>query len=165
VSSEAATIARLAKRIVEAECARARGGQELAGAVEQTFVRLESMMSTLIGPVGFQSIMARAVHLTRGTWPWIERTQLGASAAVVLQQLSQERSAGSTSRARLVLAGFTSALEQEGPENLKAGAAELLANVLRLFCTFIGEELTLRLMHRTWPNLAAGDAGPGTEGT
>jgi hypothetical protein len=45
-----------------------------------------------------------------------------------------------------------------GTEPALRGGAALLATLLDLFCTFIGEELTLRQVRRVWTDLPAGDA-------
>lgn len=97
-------------------------------------------LATLMGHAGFRALLARALDL--------------ASAEVTWLNLVQVRADGS-------LEGFDPAQAQVTPKDFKADSAVLVAELLGLLVTFIGEKLTIQLLRATWPKLPAVPFEPG----
>jgi hypothetical protein len=56
------------------------------------------------------------------------------------------------------LAGFDEQAAQVDPEDAAEGGVALLAQLLELLATFIGENLTRRLMREIWPAVVLNDS-------
>jgi hypothetical protein len=95
--------------------------------------KLRRPLSTLVGAAGFRSLFLRALTLAKREAP--------------ISNLVQVKEDGS-------LEGFNGEATQTG--------AVLIANLLGLLVTFIGETLTLRLLHEVWPDLP--DSGISSKG-
>lgn len=134
----------LSRGIIEHEIDGRETPADVAAAIEVAFRRLYQVMSTVIGPLGFQAVLTRAVHLTRRACP-------GFNACDV--------TCGDT----VVMTGMSELIEREGAAQAGAAAVVLLANVIALLCSFIGEDLTFRLLRRGWTGLPGQEAGPGAE--
>jgi hypothetical protein len=52
-----------------------------------------------------------------------------------------------------VIKGLPAIIEREGPKVVAECAVALFANVISLLCSFIGEDLTFRLVRRVWTDL------------
>ncbi len=98
--------------------------------------KLRPQLSTLMGKSGFRALLSRALALAVSEAPWLAGVQVNAE-------------------------GF---LELQMPDNLKldaeqisAGHVALVAHLLGLLVSFIGEILTIRLVCETWPLLPVND--------
>ncbi len=150
------SVKQIACGVIEHETANSKDAPALAAAIEGVFAALEGLMATLIGPTGFRAVVDRAVHLTNGTWPWIQGTEILTSAQLIITgpaPPSGEAEGIARVNANVIISGLPSIIEHEGEDQVKAGAAALLENLLQLFCSFIGEDLTLRVVMRAWPYL------------
>ncbi|WP_433933475.1 hypothetical protein AB3662_03940 [Sorangium cellulosum] len=134
----------LSRRIIEHAIAGREGPADVAAAIEGAFRRLNQVMSTVIGPIGFQAVVTRAVHLTRRASPGFDACNV---------------TCGDT----VVMTGISELIEREGAAQAGAAAAVLLANVIALLCSFIGEDLTFRLLRRGWTALPGDAESPGAE--
>ena len=112
----------------------------LSGTFETTRVsvveKLRPQLATLMGKSGFRALLSRALALACSDVPWLGKLQVNAE-------------------------GF---LEEQVPGDLKleaqqiaSGHAALVANLLGLLVSFIGEILTIRLVCETWPLLPVND--------
>lgn len=90
-----------------------------------------------MGPGGLEALLTRAVQITARERPWLSSVTIGGSADCPLSGLSE--AAGS----------------RDGNDALE-GYAALLANVLDLLTSFIGEDLTMRFVRHAWPNVSFG---------
>jgi hypothetical protein len=115
----------------------------VSAAVEATLRRLHGQLSRLVGPVGLLALLMRAVHLAKKDFPWVAELEfrVGSEVAVV---------------------GLGACVEREGSQVVLAGCGRVLAHLLGLLCTFIGEDLTLRLLRREWPELPHGGTPTGS---
>lgn len=95
--------------------------------------KLRPHLATLMGNVGFRALLSRALALTTAEAPWL--------CAV---QVNQDGS----------LEGLDELGAQVDPDDIFEGCVVLLAQLLRLLVAFIGEDLTLRLVHEVWPILS-----------
>lgn len=93
-------------------------------AVSRVCDKLRRPIATLAGIAGFRSLLARALTLAKQESPDLDGWEV--------------KSDGS-------LQGLNGEAAQSG--------AVLIANLIGLMITFIGESLTLRLLHDVWPEV------------
>ena len=156
----------LARQIIERETSPDPGApEELAHSIERAFGRLEELMITLVGSVGFGAVMDRALHQTRGVYPWLAKVEVSSSATVLIRGQTSESAEKGRGRilALVMIGGLPEAVEQEGAARVREGTAALLANTIGLLCGFIGEDLTFRLLRRVWAELPRARTGSGPE--
>ena len=96
------------------------------GAIE----KLRSPLSALAGASGFSSLLLRALAIARPEAPWLSSIEIDASGAIDL------------AKAKPAIAS-----------EIAEGEIALVAALLELLVTFIGELLTLRLLRDAWPKL------------
>jgi len=99
-------------------------------------------LSALAGVAGFRSLLSRALALARAEAPSLSAVEVGAD-------------------------GSLKGLDELGPQKDKdmsgEGGALLIAQLLGLLLTFIGEGITLRLVQNVWPESAFDDRDSGKE--
>jgi len=128
----------LARQIVAIEAARVQAaGTEIDEGV-QVFEKLQVPLSRLAGPAGFASLLARAVAIAKAEVPALRVVQV--------------RPDGS-------LAGFDEIEHDPVAGTLEMGRVTLLAHLLGLLATFIGEGVTRRLALDAWPSLSIDSSG------
>jgi hypothetical protein len=98
----------------------------------QVCEKLRGPLSELAGSEGFRSIMSRALTLAKAEVPWLAAVQVNKDGSL-------ERPTG--------------AEKKKAMEEAAKGGAALLAQVLGLFITFIGESLTLHILQHIWPGV------------
>lgn len=127
------TMPDLASRLVAEEMHR--GGADLAPlrAALRVCERLRLPLSTYAGAAGFRSLLSRALSLAKTEEPWLAGLELKADGT---------------------LQPSAAAEEQIATEKAARAGAALVAQLLGLLVTFIGEALTLRLVHDVWPKAA-----------
>jgi hypothetical protein len=92
--------------------------------------RLRVSVSNCVGVAGYHALLTRALALVTAQVPWLDAVQVQVNGTLI---------------------GFAeTALIQEGDEEAK-GSATLLAQLVGLLKTLVGEAMTLRLMHPDWP--------------
>jgi len=121
----------LARRIVAIESARAKAGGTQVDEAVLTCAKLQVTLSKFTGPAGFLSLLSRALVL--------------AKADVASFSIVQVRADGS-------LGGFDEFNQDQDAGELANGRVVLVAHLLGLLATFIGESLTLRLARDAWPD-------------
>jgi hypothetical protein len=89
-------------------------------------------LSMLMGRTGFHALLSRALALARAEVPRLSAVQVQADGA---------------------LAGVDEPGTPVRPGELAEGSVVLLAQLLGLLEAFIGERLTLQMLHDVWPNL------------
>lgn len=90
-----------------------------------------------MGPDGLQALLMRAVQITARERPWLSNVSVGGSADCPLS-------------------GLAEAAESRNGNDALEGYAALLANVLDLLTSFIGEDLTMRFVRHAWPGVSFG---------
>jgi len=88
---------------------------------------------TLAGVAGFRSLLSRALTLARAEAPSLNAVQVAADGS---------------------LKGLEGLASQTDKEQARDGGAILIAQLIGLLLTFIGEGLTLRLVQDVWPEAA-----------
>jgi len=117
---------------------------EISGPTEPAFFRvyekLRRHLSALAGTAGFQSLVSRALTLARSETPGLGAVQITADGS--LQRIGELDP------------------QLDGHE---AGEWEiiLIAQLLALLFTFVGEALTIQLVQDVWPEVASDDGDSG----
>ena len=112
------------------------GGQsapdQIVGAIQDVFERLDAATSEIIGALGFRAVMGRAVQLSHCPFRWLEDSQADDAAPDALDPAQ--------------------IIARDGAAVVVDAAVGLLANIMALLCNFVGDNLTLRLLRKAWPN-------------
>ena len=103
--------------------------------------KLRPQLAALMGNVGFSALQSRALALANGQFPWLRAVHVKADGG---------------------FQGLDAVDAQIDPGEFFEGCVVLFAHLLGLLVTFIGEELTLRLMREVWPELPRDDLDFGT---
>jgi hypothetical protein len=130
----------LARRLLAYEASEKQSPEELAAAGERVYRRLREHLVVLLGPIGFDALWARAVHLAQ--------PKFRSADDVAGEQSLHARAYGLQAAVR----GRDSAA---GHHNLVV----TFASFITLLFTFIGEELSLRFIRQIWPDLPPDAAG------
>jgi hypothetical protein len=120
----------LARRLIGLETAR----DPSDGLVGETVLACEKLgvpLAKLVGVAGFRSLMARALALATEEVPWLNSVQVRADGS---------------------LEGFDAAGRQQGAVPGDEAGVVVVAQLLGLLVTLIGEPLTLRLVREAWPD-------------
>jgi hypothetical protein len=96
--------------------------------------KLRPLLATLLGNVGFSALLSRALALAGSEVAWLRALRVGPSGS---------------------LEGLAEPQALVSPDETIRGAVALVAQLLGLLATFIGEDLTLRLVREVWPKLAS----------
>jgi hypothetical protein len=156
----------IAQRVIERETHACANAETLAPAIEAVFAALEGFMATLIGVTGFRAILDRAIHLTKSACPWLKSTNVQTRAQLVITgpTASPEAAEGiARVDASFFIGNLATIIDAEGAAQIKTGAAALLGNILELLCSFIGNDLTERVVVRAWPYLPELSRAPRSE--
>lgn len=145
----------VARSMVLSECASPTTPAELARCVEKTFSHLEQVLVGLIGPTGFNTLLERALYLTRSAWSWLNEVLVSTRASLMITRSTDKPDADATAKvtANVTFEGLSPLFERVGVDAGLEGVTALLGNTLRLLSALIGEGLTLQLLSRVWTNL------------
>lgn len=100
--------------------------------------KLRPYLVTLMGTVGFQALLSRALALANAEVPWLRAVEVKGDGS---------------------LHGFDVPGAQANPDEIFEGSVVLLTQLLGLLVVFIGENLTLRLIRDVWPKVSLSDVG------
>ena len=132
----------LARRLLHYEAAAGGNSEPSESTVFRVCEKLRLPLCSLAGVAGFRSLISRALALARAEVSSLNSVEIGAD-------------------------GSIKGLDELGPQNdqdlSKAGGAILVAHLLGLLLTFVGEGITLRLIQNVWPESASDDRDPGKE--
>jgi hypothetical protein len=131
----------LARRLLAYEAAADQTSLSTESTVIRVYEKLRRSLCTLAGVAGFHSLASRALTLAKAEAPSLSAMQVTADGS--LQLLGETES-------------------QSDKHQAGEGGVILLAQLLGLLHTFIGEALTLRLVQDAWPNAAFDDRDSGT---
>jgi hypothetical protein len=105
--------------------------------------KLRPHMATLMGNAGFRSLVSRALALSSAQFPWLRAVHIKADGA---------------------LDGLDELATQAEPGAVAEGGVVLLTQLLGLLESFIGENLTVRLVREVSPKLSFNDHDSGIGG-
>jgi hypothetical protein len=131
----------LARRVLRHEAGGRAEPAALAEAAERADARLRGRLASLIGQTGYTTLLARAVRLAQAEVPALEHVTVDALAIGAEGGLHGVREFARAT-------GDADAAE--------AGLSAILAHVIGLLVTFIGEDLALRLIRDAWPEVPDG---------
>jgi hypothetical protein len=120
-----------ARRLVVHETAATKSAGAQKSAAFRVCEKLRQPLSRLAGVAGFRSLLSRALALTNDEARWMKAIQVKADGS---------------------LEGLEEAQAQLSETEIAEGEVVLIAQLIGLLVTFIGEELTLRLVQESWPD-------------
>jgi hypothetical protein len=123
----------LAQRLLTYEDAAGENSEPAESAAFRVCAKLRQPLTTLAGVAGFRSLLSRALALARAEAPSLSAVQVAADGS---------------------LQGLDELASQTDKEQARNGGVILVAQLIGLLLTFIGEGLTLRLVQDVWPEAA-----------
>ena len=140
----------LVQRLLTYEAAASQDQEALIEAAERISDNLRVHLSKRIGQEGFRTILARALSLTTANFPSLNAVRVGTDGSLVGLRAAMSRVQGTQN-------------DEAEIDNIE-GAVALIAQLLALLISFIGEDLTLRLLGAVWPEISWDDVtGPENE--
>jgi len=121
----------LARRILAIEAARANAADTQVDEAARACAKLQEPLSRFTGPAGFFSLLSRALVLAKAEVPALRVVQVRADGS---------------------LAGFDEIKHDNDTVKFEIGGVVLVAHLLGLLATFIGESLTRRVACDAWPD-------------
>lgn len=126
----------LASRLMALEAAAAKRAGVRSSLAFRVCERLREPLSQLAGMAGFRSLLSRALALATDEVRWLKAAHIAADGS---------------------LEGLNDAQAQQSQDQIAAGEIVLVAQLLALLVTFIGKDLTLRLVEQAWPHATFDD--------
>jgi len=131
----------LAQQLISEEFRRSDSSDTEGRAAFRVCEKLRGPLSTFAGVAGYRALLSRALALAKAEVPWLSRLQVTPEGSIL---------PSAELEGRLIR------------EEANKGGTALVKHVIGLLITFIGETLTLRLIHEVWPkatfkNLHNGD--------
>ena len=126
----------LAERLVAYEMQGNRSSETKIPAACLATEKLRPHLAQLMGNTGFSALLSRALALGIADAPWLRGVRV--------------KSDGSFD-------GFEELGAKIDSDEVFGGCVVVLSHLLGLLVTFIGEELTLRLVREVWPELSPND--------
>ncbi len=140
MSTASPTVRALAGRLIAVEAVRDGPCAAPAGAAVRACEKLRLSLSKLAGVAGFRALLSRALAMAKAEAPALGEVQVGADGSLVgLDVEGRDQAAG--------LVGD--------------GGAAVVAHLLGLLVTFVGEPLTLCLVRDAWPDVPVDESDPG----
>jgi hypothetical protein len=122
----------LARWLLDEEMGDGRGSEALLEAADRVCRKLSGRLARLVTVVGYRALLGRAVHLSGSEFPFLRGV-----------------------RARDTEDGCFDGLREKAegvePAMLRAALRTVFGSVIELLTTFIGEDLTTRLVRDVWP--------------
>lgn len=127
----------LAQRLLVHEAKNSPSPAELAEALEICCQRLHKRLDPLVGAGGFRALLDRALYLAKKEHAWLKRVEIQAFPGYELKALNE-------------------AMTGRQPTEIRETLTIILANVLWLLVTFIGEDIVYGLIEEAWPGTKIG---------
>jgi hypothetical protein len=131
------------------EAGARKGSDAMIDAAEVVIQKLRVRTIMVFGREGFYSLLVRALHLAKARQPLLK--------AVEIEPLHNR----AKDEARLK--GLREALAGSDADSVSKALVTLIGSFVWLLATFIGPDLALRELQRTWPALSFPQAGPDSE--
>jgi hypothetical protein len=128
-------LAQVARNVLACEGGEGKSSEQVVAVGAATWTKLSQHLSSLIGDAGFRVFFDRSLRLTGAKFPWMATA---AKAAAPDHPWIRLRAC----------------LETQDPDVAIEASVALLATFLDLIGIFIGEALTLRILHQIWPEVA-----------
>jgi hypothetical protein len=131
---------KLAERLIAHETSGDNSSESEPLGAFHAIDKLRPHLVTLQGNIGFRSLVSRSIAVASEETRWLRAVHV--------------KSDGS-------LSGLQELPAQLGPEQFYEGGVALLAQLLTLLFSLIGEDLTLQLVHEVWPDLLFNESAAG----
>jgi hypothetical protein len=125
-----------AQRLLALEAAAGKTTDAQAPPAVRVCEKLRRPLSRLMGVAGFRSLLSRALALANDEVRWLKAVHITADGS---------------------LEGLGEIEGQLSQDEIAQGGVLLIAQLIGLLATFIGEALTSRLVQEVWPELPSGD--------
>ena len=132
----------LARRLLAYEAAAGRNSEPTESVAFRVCEKLRIPLCSLAGVAGFRSLLSRALALARAEAPGLRAVEVSGDGS---------------------LKGQDALGPQKDKEIAGDGGALLIAQLLGLLLTFVGEGVTLRMVQNVWPEFAFDDRDSGEE--
>ncbi len=138
----------LADQIILGEAESTPNPAFVADALQRASARLRWRLVVLVGTTGFAALLSRAIRLAQEDYPDLKVVTLNASGDGVLRGLDVYVTATGADQTATT-----------------AGLLAIIAHLIGLLITFIGEDIAVRLVHEALPELgrATGIGASGVE--
>ena len=136
----------LSQRLLTLEAGDRRGAEDVVEAAELVCGKLRQHLGRRIGPAGFESLLARALHLSKRRFPFLDEV-------------------GPGGRDGDCLKGARGSLVGHDSNEVREGLVTVIANLLWLLGRFIGYDMALRQVARLWSQVPIWDIGSGPKET
>ena len=124
---------KLALRALAQHAGPAPAADAVAAAARRAYDDLARASASLLGEVGVDALTSRALHLAQQKHPWlVEARAPGQMEAPIVQAIA--------------------GLERQTPDAATEAAGAVFATLTGLLATFIGEQLTVGLLRKAWPD-------------
>ena len=128
-----AALRQLALKVLAQHAGSTEGAEVLTAAARRAYDDLVQVSTPLIGEVGVDALIGRAVHLAQRDYPWLPATPGADHANDPFVQVIVS-------------------LGTQSPAIATEAAAAVFATFAGLLVTFIGEPLTTGLLRKAWPD-------------
>lgn len=128
-----AAMRQLALTVLAQRAGPAGGAEAIAAAADRAHDDLTRVLATVIGDIGVNALTDRALHLTKGEYPWLVPSR-------------------EPRRVKDTFAQIIDALKRQDRAVATDAAATVFATFLGLLAIFIGEPLSARLVKQAWPD-------------
>ena len=128
-----AAFRRLASRVLAHHTGTDVGADASAAAAYRAYDDLSRASAQLIGQAGVDALTGRALHLAQQEYPWL------------VHRREPEQAEGP-------FAQVIVCLKRQDPAVATEAAGAVLAILVGLLVTFIGESLTTQLVQKAWPD-------------
>jgi hypothetical protein len=125
----------LARRAIQVRLSTTPTSAATAEAMQLSCGELYRILEMTMGAAGLQALIARAIQIASRDYPWLADVRAG-------------------SAVDCVLSGFGEAARRLDVDDAMQGSAALLATILSLLTSFIGEDLTFRFVRHAWPKVS-----------
>ena len=107
--------------------------------MEESCRHLHARLDPLIGAGGYRALLARALHLAQKEFPWLDAVRVREQPACDFQDLR-------------------GAVKGQDAAAVSEAFALVLANIIWLLVTFIGEDIAFGLVEEVWPEAETAEA-------
>jgi hypothetical protein len=125
----------VAARLIAYEAKENKSPRAKSKADFAVIAKMRLQLTVLMGNGGFRALLSRALALTNAEVPGLRAVQLKVDGSFEWPESMEKTDADS--------------------ESIAQGKVILLAQLLGLLVAFIGENLTLQLLHEVWPKLSS----------
>ena len=127
----------LARWLLKTEISDAVDPELLSDAVERVCQKLSRRLAAIITVTGYRALIGRALHVSRVDFPALDGVRAATSNDMCFEGLTQH-------------------LRDTGLAEMQEALTAVIATIIMLLDTFIGEDLVRRLLRDIWPDMPLG---------